>query len=128
MLDNYALSGSSGAAPRFVNDGEAMVGITLEDNAYRFVKGGGPVTIVYPEEGTSSIADGMALVKGASNPDGGKQFLNWMLSKEAQAIVAGLGRRSVRDDVKALGNLPSLSAVKLINYDIKMQRPTARAL
>ena len=44
--------------PRFVNDGEAVVGVTLEDNAYLYVKGGGPVAIVYPEDGTSAIADG----------------------------------------------------------------------
>ncbi len=119
LLNNYALSGSSGAVPRFVNDGEALVGITLEDNAYKYVKGGGPVTIVYPEEGTSSIADGMALVKGGKNLDGGKLFINWMLSKEAQTVITAQGRRSVRGDVKALGNLPALSEVKLIDYDLK---------
>ena len=40
---------------------QAAVGITLEDNAYLYLKGGGPVAIVYPEVGTSAIADGMAL-------------------------------------------------------------------
>lgn len=119
LMKNYALSNSSGAVPRLVNDGEALVGVTLEDNAYKYVKGGGPVTIVYPSEGTSCIADGMALVKGGSNLEDGKKFLNWMLSIEAQTIVSAQGRRSVRDDVKALGNLPALQDVKLINYDLK---------
>ena len=43
ILANFVLSGSSSAVPRFVNDGEQAVGITLEDNAYRYVEGGGPV-------------------------------------------------------------------------------------
>ena len=29
------------------------VGITLEDNAFRYVQGGGPVKIVYPRTGSS---------------------------------------------------------------------------
>jgi iron(III) transport system substrate-binding protein len=33
---NLNVSAASGAVPRFVNDGEAVVGITLEDNAYLY--------------------------------------------------------------------------------------------
>ena len=58
ILANFVLSGSSSAVPTFVNDGEAAVGITLEDNAYRYVAGGGPVKIVYPEDGTTAAPDG----------------------------------------------------------------------
>ena len=46
LATNFFISASSGAVPKFVNDGEAWVGITLEDNAFRFVQGGGPVKIV----------------------------------------------------------------------------------
>ena len=84
VFQNTAISTSSGAVPRFVNDGEAVVGVTLEDNAYLFVKGGGPVAIVYPEDGTSAIADGMALVKRAPNPAAGKAFIDWALSAPVQ--------------------------------------------
>lgn len=118
-FENFALSNSSGAVPRFVNDGEASVGITLEDNAYLYVKGGGPVAIVYPEDGTSALADGMALVKGAPNPDAGKAFLDWALSKETQElVVAELGRRPIRKDMEAAADLEPMSAIKLVDYDI----------
>lgn len=119
IFNNMALSDSSGAVPRFVNDGEAMVGLTLEDNAYQYVKGGGPVAIVYPEDGTSVLADGMALVKNAPNPEGAKAFIDWAASKATQElIVAEIGRRSIRTDVKASGDLPPLSDIALMDYDI----------
>jgi iron(III) transport system substrate-binding protein len=120
IFENFALSESSGAVPRFVNDGEASVGITLEDNAYNYVKGGGPVAIVYPEDGTSALADGMALVKGAPNADGGKKFLDWALSKETQELVVQeLGRRPIRTDVAPSGDLKSLAEIALMDYDIE---------
>ena len=48
IMANMVLWNSSGAVPRFVNDGEAAVGITLEDAALRYKLGGGPVEIVTP--------------------------------------------------------------------------------
>jgi iron(III) transport system substrate-binding protein len=120
VFKNVAVSASSGAVPRFVNDGEAVVGITLEDNAYLYLKGGGPVAIVYPADGTSVIADGMALVKGAPNAAAGKAFLDWALSYKTQAMaVQELGRRPIRKDVPPLAALKPLDQIKLVNYDIK---------
>ncbi|MBL4850231.1 MAG: extracellular solute-binding protein [Planctomycetes bacterium] len=100
LLERAVLSGSSSAVPRFVNDGEALVGLTLEDNAQRYVRGGGPVEIVYPIEGTCAAPDGMALVKGAPHRAEAEAFITWALSKGTQAfLVKTLGRRSVRGDV-----------------------------
>ncbi len=120
VFRNLNVSASSGAVPRFVNDGEAVVGITLEDNAYLYLKGGGPVAIVYPEDGTSVIADGMALVKRAPNPAAGKAFIDWALSAATQNLaVQELGRRPIRKDAQPLGTLKPLDQIKLIKYDIK---------
>jgi iron(III) transport system substrate-binding protein len=118
ILANFVLSGSSSAVPKFVNDGEASVGITLEDNAYRFVEGGGPVKIVYPEDGTTAAPDGIALVKGAPHSDAAKQFIDWALSKETQDfLVEQMGRRPVRTDGAIPSALPPLSEVKTVPYD-----------
>jgi iron(III) transport system substrate-binding protein len=119
VFNNMSIATSSGAVPRFVNDGEAIVGLTFEDNAYLFLKNGGPVAIVYPEDGTSTIADGMALVKRAPNAAAGKVFIDWALSAQAQDIVVQeLGRRPIRKDAKPPGALKPLDQIKLIQYDI----------
>ncbi len=118
ILKNFVLSGSSSAVPRFVNDGEASVGVTLEDNAYKYVSGGGPVKIVYPEDGTVAAPDGIALVKNGPNSSNGKRFIDWALSKETQNfLVQKMGRRPIRKDVSASGDLPPLSAFKVVPYD-----------
>jgi iron(III) transport system substrate-binding protein len=119
VFNNLNVSPSSGAVPRFVNDGEVAVGITLEDNAYLYLKGGGPVAIIYPEDGTSAIADGMALVKRAPNPAAGKAFIDWSLSAPVQEmVVQELGRRPIRKDAKPLGALKPMEQIKLVKYDI----------
>ena len=118
ILANFVLSGSSSAVPRFVNDGEAAVGITLEDNAYRYVEGGGPVKIVYPEDGTTAAPDGIALVRGGPNPDVAKEFVDWALSKPTQDfLVETMGRRSIRTDGALPGALPALSDFMTVPYD-----------
>ena len=118
ILKNFVLSGSSSAVPRFVNDGEAAVGITLEDNAYKYVQGGGPVEIIYPEDGTVAAPDGIALVKNGPNSKNGKLFIDWALSKETQEfLVQEMGRRPIRNDVSASGDLPPLSEFKVVPYD-----------
>ena len=127
LLANFAISESSGAVPRFVNDGEALVGITLEDNALEYVRNGGNIDIVYPEDGTSTVADGIALVKGAPNPDNGQFFIDWLLSKPVQEfLVEKIGRRSVRSDVQATGLKP-ITEIKLVNYDMKIVAPNRNA-
>lgn len=119
ILDNMQLADSSGLVSRLVNDGEAKVGIVLEDDALDYVKGGGPVAIAYPSDGTSTIADGMALVKGGPNPEQAKKFLDWMVTKPVQEIVVReMGRRAVRTDVPSAGAAKPLSEIKIIDYDI----------
>lgn len=117
IMANATLTGSSSAVPRLVNDGEAAVGLTLEDAAHRYVKGGGPVAVAYPEDGTVAAPDGIALVRGGPSPAAGKAFVDWALSKEVQALlVERIGRRAVRTDVPAPGDLPPLGELETIPY------------
>jgi len=118
ILKNAILSPSSSAVSRLVNDGERAVGITIEDNAFRYVQGGGPVTIVYPEDGTVAVPDGCSLVKGSPHPDEGYRFLQWALSKTTQdALVEHMGRRPAGIDAVSPPVLPRLSELKVMPYD-----------
>ncbi|MCX8012725.1 MAG: extracellular solute-binding protein [Rectinema sp.] len=118
IMKNMVISASSGAVPKFVNDGEQAVGITLEDNAFRYVSGGGPVAIVYPEDGTVAAPDGIALLKGAPNLENAKKFIDWCLSKPVQEyLVDAMARRPVRVDCKDPKGLIPISKIKTIPYD-----------
>ena len=118
IMKNMVISTSSGAVPKFVNDGEQAVGLTLEDNAFRYVEGGGPVTIVYPTDGTVAAPDGMAILKGAPNLANAKIFTDWCLSKPVQEyLVNAMKRRPVRTDVASPKGLPAMTSIKGIPYD-----------
>lgn len=118
IMENFVFSSSSGAVPRFVNDGELPVGITLEDNAQRFVLGGGPVAIVYPEDGAIAAPDGIAVIKGAPNLEGAQLFVDWALSSRVQNfLVTEMGRRPVRSDADTPPGLPSMSEINTVEYD-----------
>ncbi|MEI6388952.1 MAG: extracellular solute-binding protein [Spirochaetota bacterium] len=118
IMQNMVVSASSGSVPKFVNDGEQAVGITLEDNAFRYVQGGGPVAIVYPEDGTVAAPDGLALLKGAPNVEAGRIFIDWCLSKPIQEyLVDNMFRRAVRTDCKDPPGLPAIKNIKTIPYD-----------
>ena len=100
MVENFVITGSSGAVPRGVAQGEYAIGLTLEDGAQRFIAGGAPMKIVYPREGISLGADAMALVAGGPNPEGGRALLDYVASAEGQKlIVERFGRRPIRTDV-----------------------------
>jgi iron(III) transport system substrate-binding protein len=119
IMDNTQLATSSGAVPKFVNDGEAAIGVNNEDVALRFKNGGGPVEVIYPSDGTTAQADGMALLATPQNLKGAKLFMDFVLSKDAQTAVASVGRRPVRADVSASATLVPLTSLKLIAYDIE---------
>jgi iron(III) transport system substrate-binding protein len=115
IAKNFVLTDSSGSVPRYVADGEAPLGLTLEDNALEYKAGGAQVKIAYLSDGTTASPDGVALVKGAPNAENGKKFIDWAVSKKTQELlVKEAGRRSVRTDVAGPGALPPLSSLKLV--------------
>lgn len=129
LAKNFVFSDSSGAVPRFVADGEAPLGLTLEDNALEYVAGGAPVKISYIEDGTTTSPDGVALLKGAPNPETGKRFIDWALSKKTQeALVKEAGRRSVRKDVAAPGDVKPLSELTLVKLKSVEELGGAKAM
>lgn len=119
MMGNFIVTNSSGRVPRGTADGEFAIGLTLEEAAQRYVAGGAPVTIVYPEPATSALPDAVALVKDGPNPEAGKAFVDFVLSQEIQEfLVETMQRRSIRTDVAQPEGLPGLDEVAIQNYDM----------
>ncbi|MBM7095691.1 MULTISPECIES: ABC transporter substrate-binding protein [Alteribacter] len=118
-LDGTMLSGSS-MVFRGIADGEFPIGITLEEAAHRYIAGGSPVNVAYPEEGTSAVPDGMALVKDSKNSAEAQEFMDFLVSEDVQEmIVEEFNRRSIREDIDPPEGLVDSSEIPMVDYDFE---------
>jgi iron(III) transport system substrate-binding protein len=105
---------------QMVANAEIPIGLTFEQAAFDYLKGGAPIGIVYPSEGTAIIPDGSALIANGPHPNAARLFLDFTVSKEGQSLtVDKFGRRSVRKDVATPAGLPTLDKIKPIAYDLQ---------
>jgi iron(III) transport system substrate-binding protein len=118
VVANAKILGSSSLPPKGVNDGEYPLALTHENAVWKFAKAGGPIAMVYPAEGTATIPDSAAVIKGAKHPQNARVFMDWLFSKSGQQVAVTLGLRPVRSDVTPPEGLVALDKVKLINLDI----------
>jgi len=102
-----------------VANGEYPIGLTFEQAAFEYLKGGAPIGLIYPSEGTAITLDGSAIIKNAPHPNAARLFLDFTVSKEMQELMVDkFGRRSVRKDVGSPAGLPTLDAIKAVSYDL----------
>lgn len=117
-LDGRQLD-SSGGVLTSVAGGTDWIGITLEETALKRIAAGDDIALVYPDDGTSSVPDGSALVKGAPHADNAKWFLDFTVSRDVQQLLAAQSyRRPVRTDVEPAQELPDLDSLPLVDYDV----------
>ena len=101
-------------------DGRYSLGVTMEESAQALLSEGADVDYIYPQEGTTALPDGTAIVKGCANPDAARQFLDFTVSRDTQRIlVSDLNRRSVRGDVPPLPGLSPIGRLPLIEMDLE---------
>ena len=78
---------------------------------------GNPIDLSIPSD-TGFEVGAVSIVKGTKNPGGAKAFVDWVLTPEAGALNVKLSNRgSTRADVAPAPGSPSLTSVKLVNYD-----------
>ena len=69
--------------------GETPIWINADGNGYKMKwADNGPVEVVLPAEGTFTMPLVMGLVKGAPHKEEAKKYLDWLLTKDAQAEFA----------------------------------------
>lgn len=108
---------SSSKCHKMVADGEFYVGLTIEKSAIKYADDDS-VGFVYPNDGTSAVPDGVALVKNSPNEENAKLFIDFVTSKECQEEQSkDWGRRPVRNDVEVGDGMAKLSELKLVDYD-----------
>lgn len=97
---------------RALGDGEATIGIGVENQVYKWADGQA-VRAVYPKDGVIMHVATWYLVNNSPNPDGATAFVQWMLTPETQAYMAKTfkGMRpsivgaAEPDDVPKIGDL-----------------------
>ncbi len=99
QLDGKILSSSGDIIPK-VADGTYLVGITLEETARKAMDQGYDIATVYPEDGTSAVPDGCAIVRNAPHSYNAGKFIDFVVSYDAQKYAMNsFHRRSVRTDL-----------------------------
>jgi iron(III) transport system substrate-binding protein len=118
LMNNLVIQSGSSGAHKNVDSGEYPIGITLEKAAIQYdTSESGHLTIVYPEDGTSAVPDGVAIVKDCPNLELAQLFVEFVLSNECQtAQNADYGRRPIRSDVTPVG-LPTLDSFAIMEYN-----------
>jgi iron(III) transport system substrate-binding protein len=82
----YTKSGGGGTLP--VGLGQAGGGIFFIVDALDTKAKGYDVVISFPQEGIGTAAEGIALIKGAKNPDLGRKLIDWATSPAMQGQFA----------------------------------------
>jgi iron(III) transport system substrate-binding protein len=86
---NMAIYTKSGSKPcKLAGAGEFGIGISFAFVAVSQQKDGAPIELILPSEGSGYEVEANALMKGANNPEGAKQFLDWAISDEAMELYA----------------------------------------
>jgi len=103
---------------RGVAAGEYLVGATYENAGAEAQRLGSDVRVVYPEDGTSAVPDGVAVIRGSQRLDAARRFVDFVLSADvARIIAAKIKRRSARSDSPVPEGLPPLESIRLLDYD-----------
>ena len=112
----YRVSGGSKEAVEEVSSGTKVIGLTLEETAQKAIDYGADISIIYPKDGTSTVPDGCAIVKGAKHEENAKQFIEFIVGDDVQQLaVDRLHRRSVLENMQQQEN----ECLKMLDYDVE---------
>lgn len=119
-VTQYTRSGTAQA--RTVAKGEVGIGISFifgfdnERITHKF-----PVHSAAPCEGTGYEIGGIALVKGARNPEGARRYYDWLMSATGQQVGARANslQAPANKTFKPDARIPSMDAVRLVRYDFE---------
>jgi iron(III) transport system substrate-binding protein len=118
---NVTVSSAAATVLRAVAQGEYAIGLTFESNAYAYVAGGQKeIKLVYPEDGTFTTPEFLALAKGAPNGAVARRAFDHIISKEVQiALLENAFRRPSRTDIDVSkhADLPNLASIKVFALD-----------
>lgn len=110
-----------------VSTGERpLAAMTLLDNAFQKIDQGVNIYVVFPDEGLPIAYEIIGIAADAPNPDAAKQFVDYVLGREAQMHwQTKFFTPSVRDDIEPIGRdrgRKPLSEVKILSSNAEDQQ------
>lgn len=110
---------ASGIAPtRMVAAGEFLIGITFAHDALMAIAEGHPVAMVHPPKVGWDIGS-VSLLKNSPNPEGGKRFIDWVLTQRPMEMIARVNFEGpVRPDVPLPRGATAMREIDLVDYDL----------
>ncbi len=118
LKKNGALAaGANGDILRRVATGEKLYGMIVDFMPIREKAKGAPVEFVFPKEGVSSVSEPVAILKHTKNPEAAKAFVDFILSKDGQALTLKQGYVAAHPDVALPAGYPGREAIKLMSFD-----------
>ncbi|MBA3563857.1 MAG: extracellular solute-binding protein [Gammaproteobacteria bacterium] len=113
---------SNGEVRRRVAAGDFAIGITDTDDFNVALRERKPVGIVYPDHdgiGTLVIPNAAVLIAGAPNPEGGKRFIDFLLSPETEEALAhsAAAQMPVRSGIPIPAYVRSLTEITPMQVD-----------
>lgn len=114
----YTKSGGGGTVP--VATRQASSGVFFLVDSIETAKRGYDVEISFPKEGSVVSVEAMALVKNGPNQEIAKQFMDWLVSYEAQSIYAkhGIGFLPTRTDAE-ISELIDIEDANFFDLDLE---------
>ena len=129
LAANGALAdGGNGGVFRAVAGGEKTYGIVVDFLPIREAAAGSPVEFVFPEEGVSAVTEPVAIMTGTDAPDAARRFVDFLLSREGQALAASQGYLPAHPDVAPPPGFPPRDEITVLGYDPAEVMRTQEAL
>ena len=113
-ISQYTKSGS--APGRNAAIGETPIALGYAHDQIKLIAEGYPLEIVFPKEGTGFEVASQSLIKGGPHLETAKKLYDWILGKEAGAILAKSFLAVFADVPLQKGAVP-LSKVKVVDQD-----------
>ncbi|GAA6177331.1 ABC transporter substrate-binding protein [Sulfitobacter pacificus] len=108
----------NGSVLKSVATGENAYGILVDFLAMNAIKDGSPIKFVFPEEGVTAVTEPVAIMATASNVEGAKKFVDFILSDEGQKLALSQGYLPAKASVGTPDWMPEGVEVKVMDANV----------
>ncbi|MDO6454533.1 ABC transporter substrate-binding protein [Neptunomonas phycophila] len=109
--------GGNGGVLKAVTSGSKPYGMIVDFLAIREAAKGSPIEFTFPTEGVSMVTEPVAIMEGSKNKAAAQRFVDFLLSKDGQALVLEQGYLPAREDAGVPAGFPQRDAIKLLPFD-----------